>query len=199
MSEIRSTDEILSSRWGAVLNGDTQAYAHVHELLHPVLYRYAFAMLNDDALANDVVQDLFIKMWFRKDRIGMLKSVKAYFLTALRRQTLNQLRSLRRLQILTPAEPDIEFSAEDIIIEEEHKQDLRNKLARYLNELPKRQKEVVYLYYYEELSYEEISAIMEINYQSVLNLMQKAIKQLRGLVSQIPLLGPVWLISTIIF
>ncbi|WP_295127473.1 RNA polymerase sigma factor [uncultured Chitinophaga sp.] len=199
MSEIRSTDEILRSWWEAVLNGDTQAYAHVHELLHPVLYRYAFAMLNDDALANDVVQDLFIKIWFRRERIGMLQSVKAYFLISLRRQTLNQLRSLRRLQILAPTEPDIEFSAEDIIIEEEHKQDLRDKLARYLNELPKRQKEVVYLYYYEELSYEEIAAIMEINYQSVLNLMQKAIKQLRGLVSQIPLLGPVWLVSTIIF
>jgi RNA polymerase sigma factor (sigma-70 family) len=199
MSEIRSTDENLRIWWEAVLNGDTMAYSHVHELLHPVLYRYAFAMLNDGALASDVLQELFIKIWFRKEKIGALQNVRAFFLTALRRQTLNQLRSLRRLQILPPSEPDIEFSAEDIIVAAEQQQDIREKLARYLNELPKRQKEVIYLYYYEELSYEEIADVMEINYQSVLNVMQKALKQLRELISPFSLLGPVWLAARIIF
>ncbi|UYQ92411.1 sigma-70 family RNA polymerase sigma factor [Chitinophaga horti] len=199
MSEIRSTDDNLRIWWEAVLGGDTLAYSHVHELLHPVLYRYAFAMLNDEALANDVVQELFIKIWFKKERIGMLQNVRAFWLTALRRQTLNQLRSLRRLQILPPSEPDIEFSTEDIIITAEQQQDLKAKIARYLNELPKRQKEIIYLYYYEELSYDEIAGVMDINYQSVLNLMQKALKQLRELVSHLPLLGPVWLAAKIFF
>lgn len=198
MSDIQSTDQLLGGHWVEVLKGNTLAYSHVHELLHPVLYRYAFAMLSDDALANDVVQELFIKIWFRKERLGELQNVRAFFLTALRRQALNQLRSLRRLQIIAPAEPDIEFSAEDIIIAAEQKQGLKEKLALYLNQLPKRQKEVIYLYYYEELSYDEIAGVMGINYQSVLNLMQKAIKQLRELVARIAPLGPIWLAAKII-
>ncbi|MCK7558088.1 RNA polymerase sigma factor [Chitinophaga sedimenti] len=109
MSEILSTDDNLRIWWEAVLNGDTMAYSHVHELLHPVLYRYAFAMLNDEALAGDVLRELFIKIWFRKEKIGVLQNVRAFFLTALRRQALNQLRSLRRLQILLPPNPTLNF------------------------------------------------------------------------------------------
>lgn len=177
----------LTSYWTAVRTGDSRAYAHIHSKLHPVLYRYAFAMLGDEDLAQDVVQELFIRIWFKKENIGELQNVRAYFFTALRRSALNQLRGLRSMQILTPGEPDIEFSPEDILIGEEEQAALRERLSRYLNELPRRQKEVIFLRFYEELPYSEVAAIMKVNYQSVINLAHKAIAQLRTLMGQTPL------------
>jgi RNA polymerase sigma factor (sigma-70 family) len=186
MSDIHDQEALLNSYWKEVQQGDARAYSRLHEQLHPLLYRYAWAMLNDGELAADVIQDLFIKLWFRKERTGAIRNVKAFFLTALRRQTLNQLRSLKRLHITVPQEPDIVFSAEDIIIEEERHAGRREKISGYLNQLPKRQKEVIYLYFYEGLSYDEVAAVMNINYQSAVNLAHKAIKQLRGSIGGMP-------------
>ncbi|QEH39705.1 RNA polymerase sigma factor [Chitinophaga sp. XS-30] len=177
----------LTGFWTAVLQGDTKAYAVIHGHLHPELYRYAFAMLNAEELAEDAVQEVFIRIWYRKEKIGTLNSVRAFFFTAVRRQALNQLRGLRSLQILPPGEPDIAFSPEDILIAQEDQQERKRQLSRYLNQLPARQREVIYLRFYEELPYTEIAEIMQVNYQSVINLAHKAITQLRGLMGHIPL------------
>lgn len=177
----------LTGHWTAVRAGDSRAYAHIHGQLHPVLYRYAFVMLGDEDLAQDVVQELFIRIWHKKENIGELQNVRAYFFTALRRSALNQLRGLRTLQILPPSEPDIEFSPEDIVIGQEEEAALRVRLSHYLNQLPKRQKEVIFLRFYEELSYAEVADIMKVNYQSVVNLAHKAITQLRALMGKTPL------------
>lgn len=179
--------EDLTSYWEAVLQEDTRAYAHIHSHLHPVLFRYALAMLGDESLAEDAVQEVFIRVWYRKKETGSLRNVRAFFFIALRRQALNQLRGIRPMQILPGEEPDIEFSPEDIIIAAEQQTEQQLKLSQYLNQLPKRQKEVIYLRFYEELSYPEIAEIMKVNYQSVINLAHKAIAQLRNLMGQAPL------------
>ena len=55
----------------------------------------------------------------------------------------------------------------------------KESVSRLLNELPDRQKEVLFLKYYSNLKVTEISEVMNINYQSVLNMMHKAIKKMR--------------------
>lgn len=187
MPDAYEQGEDLTSSWQFVLQGDARAYAGIHGQLHPVLYRYAFAMLGNEDVAQDAVQEVFIRIWYKKETIGLLQNVRAFFFTALRRQALNQLRGLRSLQILPPSEPDIEFSPEDILIEQEHVAERQMKLSQYLNQLPRRQKEVIYLRFYEELSYTEIAGIMKVNYQSVINLAHKALTQLRGMMGHIPL------------
>lgn len=187
MPDAYEQGEDLTSSWHTVLQGDARAYARIHGQLHPVLYRYALAMLGNEDVAQDAVQEVFIRIWYKKETIGQLQNVRAFFFTALRRQALNQLRGLRSLQILPGTEPDIEFSPEDIIIEQEHATERQLKISQYLNQLPRRQKEVIYLRFYEELSYTEIAEIMKVNYQSVINLAHKALTQLRSMMGQIPL------------
>jgi RNA polymerase sigma factor (sigma-70 family) len=138
--------------------------------------------LNDEALADDAVQDLFIKIWNKRTSIGELQKVKSYFYTALRRQVLNQLRDLklRHLNITLAAQPDIEFSQEEILVKKEEDADLKEKILELLNALPKRQREVIYLHYFENMSLSQITEVMEINYQSVLNLKQRALQHMRS-------------------
>jgi RNA polymerase sigma factor (sigma-70 family) len=123
-----------------------------------------------------------VKVWVKRSVIGPLQKVKPYFFTAMRRQILNQLRNLhlRELRIGGLPRPDIDFSPEEIVVRNEEYLSLQAKIAAVLNELPKRQKEVIYLHYFEEMEYTQIAEIMGIHYQSVLNLTQKALQKLRS-------------------
>jgi RNA polymerase sigma factor (sigma-70 family) len=175
------TDQLFDW-WLQVLEGDTYAFQSIHGELFRGLYDYALKLLQDGELANDAVQELFVKIWVKRAVIGPLKKVKPYFFTALRRQVLNQLRNLqlRELRIGALPRPDIDFSPEEIVVRNEEYLSLQGKIAAVLNELPKRQKEVIYLHYFEEMDYTQIAEIMGIHYQSVLNLTQKALQKLRS-------------------
>jgi RNA polymerase sigma factor (sigma-70 family) len=175
------TDQLFDW-WLHALEGDTHAFQAIHGELFRGLYDYALKLLQDGELANDAVQELFVKIWVKRTVIGPLKKVKPYFFTALRRQVLNQLRNLqlRELRIGALPRPDIDFSPEEIVVRNEEYLSLQAKIAALLNELPKRQKEVIYLHYFEEMDYTQIAEIMGIHYQSVLNLTQKALQKLRS-------------------
>src|ERR1700743_1862876 len=145
------TDQ-LQGWWLLALEGDTHAFQSIHGELFRGLYDYALKLLQDGDLAGDAVQELFVKIWVKRNTIGPLQKVKPYFFTALRRQILNQLRNLRlrELRVGGLPRPDIDFSPEEIVVRKEDYATLQGKIAALLNELPKRQKEVIYLHYFEE-------------------------------------------------
>ena len=74
---------------------------------------------------------------------------------------------------------DIQFTPEEMLTHQESESFKTKNLAALLNKLPKRQREVIYLKYYYNLNTKQISEVMEVNYQSVVNFMHKAIKRLR--------------------
>lgn len=168
--------------WQRARDGDNVAFQSIHRELFNGLYYYAFKILQDSELAGDAVQELFVRIWTRRDRIGDIEKIKPYFFTVLRRQILNQMRNLRlqQLRISMMSQPVIEFSPEEIIVRNEEMSSVQQKIADLLNALPKRQKEVIYLHYFEDMDYTQIAAIMGIHYQSVLNLTQKALQKLRS-------------------
>jgi RNA polymerase sigma-70 factor (ECF subfamily) len=182
MKQAELHPEQLHYYWAGVLVNDNEAFKKIHSVLFNGLYNYALKFLNDEALAEDAVQELFVKIWVKRSSIGSITHVKSYFFTTLRRQMLNQLRNLKlkQLKIRTYNYPDIEFSREEIIIKEEHDAWLHQKIHELLNQLPARQREVVYLRYFENMSTTEITTVMKINYQSVQNLLQKAFEKLRA-------------------
>ncbi|HEV3326761.1 MAG TPA: RNA polymerase sigma factor [Puia sp.] len=192
------TDQ-LQHWWLLALEGDTRAFHSIHGELFRGLYDYAVKLLQDGQLADDAVQELFVKVWVKRGVIGPLQKVKPYFFTALRRQVLNQLRNrrLREMRIGGLPRPDIDFSPEEVFVRNEEYLSLQAKIADLLNELPKRQKEVIYLHYFEEMDYTQIAEVMGINYQSVLNLTQKALRKLRsaGLLSILLSLSALYLSS----
>jgi RNA polymerase sigma factor (sigma-70 family) len=192
------TDQ-LHDWWLQALEGDTRAFHAIHGELFRGLYDYAMKLLQDSQLADDAVQELFVKIWVKRAVIGPLQKVKPYFFTALRRQILNQLRNLhlRELRIGALPRPDIDFSPEEIVVRNEEYLSLQARIAVVLNELPKRQKEVIYLHYFEEMDYAQIAEVMGIHYQSVLNLTQKALRKLRSadLLSLLLSLSTLYLLS----
>ncbi len=136
-------------------------------------------MTHQQDLSQDCVQNLFIYLWNSRTHLSDIACIKPYLFKALRhdlhRLTAADDRKETRREI-----PDVPcFSPEEIVIEDETRQYLQQQIVQLLNELPARQREAVYLKYYEELDYKAIAQIMGIHYQSVINLLYKALTYLK--------------------
>jgi len=171
----------LSKLWDAVCLGNQDAYATLHTQLYPGLFSYVRSILRNEEEANDLLQDMFVKLWLKKESIGKIDNVKSYFYTAIRSIALNYIRQVKlresKLDDLTSV--DIQFSAEDIMTEKETSLKLKNTIAAALNKLPSRQREIIYLRFYESLDYAQIVEVTGIKYQSVVNHIHRAVQSLR--------------------
>lgn len=179
--------EVTDPLWTAFQQGDRQAFERIHARHYDCLFHYALRLLPDADTARDALQTLFLNLWRTRQRLGAVRSVRAYLLLSLKRQLLadvNRRRLAHRREVAYDTElPHADFSPEDFMVESETDLTQRALLVRMVNQLSARQKEVVYLRYYEELSYQEIADVLHINYQSVANLLQRSLKRLKELSS----------------
>ncbi|HEX8530404.1 MAG TPA: sigma-70 family RNA polymerase sigma factor [Cytophagales bacterium] len=168
--------------WLAFQRGEERAFAYLFHTYYNDLYHYALKIGRDEALAKDVLQELFASVWRTRAQLGAVKAIKPYLMKSLRRAVLRALS--RQKSLLAKARqspvPDIIFSPEEVVIRDESSSTRRGIVLQQLNGLSPRQREVIYLRYYDELSYDEIAQVMGLHYQSVMNHLHKALKALRS-------------------
>ena len=177
------TDKFL---WKALKEGDLNAFSVLFESYYPDLHDYGLKISKNTALTEDTLQDFFLYVFEHRENLSDLDTISPYLFTAYKRFLLNVIKKNRKIKSTDFSEEiiaDIKFTKEELIIEQET-EDFRTKnIYKLLNKLPKRQKEAIYLKYYSGLKATEISEIMDINYQSVVNTLHKAIKSLKEEIS----------------
>ncbi len=165
--------------WKKFKKGNRQAFEAIYREYYSSLYFYAVRITANKSLAQECVQDLFVTLWKTKKGLADISNIKPYLFKSLNRLIARSAPSFYGGPHTAKTKTDIAFSPEDLLIEAQDDLRKRETLTTVLNSLPARQKEVIYLKYYEELSYAEIAETLQINYQSVINLMYKAFKKLR--------------------
>jgi RNA polymerase sigma factor (sigma-70 family) len=165
--------------WKAFLQGNHSAFEQLFKSNYNALYQYALRFHHHDYLAHECVQQLFCQLWVSRERLSLVENVKAYLFKALRTYLHKESAYQQRLLGLENHRQAVTFSPEDIMVEDESDAYRKTIVADTLNVLPQRQREVIYLKYYENMTYPEIADVLEINYQSVVNLVFRAIKRLR--------------------
>ncbi|PSR56176.1 sigma-70 family RNA polymerase sigma factor [Adhaeribacter arboris] len=166
--------------WEGMRQGDEAALAQLHKTYYKSLFRYGVKLSQNAAISEDCLQDLFANLWATRQQISAVQSVKFYLFTSYRRLVLLHIKKQQKL--LHPffnQDPAIVFSAEEITMRSEADHEIAQKLIFLLNSLPKRQREVLYLRFYEDLSLTEIAQLMDLSYQSVLNYTQRALTNIR--------------------
>ena len=180
--------EQLVNLWDQSRAGDVNAYQSLHKLLYPQLYSYVQNMFWDEDQTNDLLQDLFVKLWQKRQTIGAITHVKAYFYRSARCMALNQLRNDKKNEDRdTVFQQELGTSVssyEEAITAKEHDNELLKALADALDQLPSRRREIIFLKFYSQLEYEQIVEITGIQYQSVVNHVHRAIASLRSLLVQ---------------
>lgn len=172
----QSIDEL---QWASFLKGDKCAFEGIFKTYYNSLFQYALRICKDSDLAHESVQNLFVNLWSSREKLSKAENVRAYLFSSLRRQMCREQKALASKATFPFPGPSLSFSPEDLMLENESSLMLKNQMTSALNTLPRRQREVLYLKYYEELPYQEISQVMHLNYQSVINLAYRALENLR--------------------
>ena len=176
------TDEKSTQLWDAFRGGDAEALAALFEAYYDALYGYGRKLTSDEELVKDCIQNLFQKLWRRRAGIRAAPLVKTYLFKALRRHLGDETKLLSRHRHLLPAYSDsfeVTYSHEEFLISQQTDAEQRHRLLAALNQLSKRQREALYLRFFDGFSYERVAEVMSLNTQSVRNLIFKALQVLR--------------------
>jgi len=171
-------ENIEQELWDAFRKGNEQAFSEIYQRYAGMLYNYGYNITSDAALVQDAMQDLFADLWRTQRKLSTTTSIKFYLFRSLRRR-------LNRLSAIRPAPDDLypadTESAETIKIRLEENLSQQQRLQQLIGLLPARQQEVLRLRFYDNFSWEEIADILQINEQSVRNLVQRAVVKMREL------------------
>ena len=163
--------------WESFKKRDPEAFRQLFRQFYPSLYLYGHKITQDKELLEDCIQDLFTELWLSPSH-NPVQSVRAYLLKALQYKLLKHLYKKSKVQLPGEDTP-FQVSHENLIILRENQAENGAKVKTAMGRLSPRQQEIVYLRFFQGLSYEEISDIMRINYQVARNLLSQSLKALR--------------------
>ena len=182
-------NHLLLDLWHQSQAGDSVAFCHLADKLYRTLFNYALNFTADREFIKDAIQDLLINIWEKRQRIDM-QFVTIYFLKSLRNQLLQEFRRQNNSNSFLDIEDIGQISDYKTVETEIEQNELYSenqvKVRSAINELPKRQKEAVFLKYFEGMDNEQIADLMQVNRQSVANLLFKALSTLKA---QIPVIS----------
>lgn len=151
------------------------------------LFAFGSRFTSDREMLKDCIQDVFVKLFTRRESLGPIDNVDSYLFISLRNRIHDEFR--RNGKITGDEVNDVNMQAvaeyEEYNHEQmEQQQELTNNVEKFFEKLSPRQRQIINLYYIEQRKYEDICRIMGINYQSVRNLMHRSISRLREYAGQ---------------
>lgn len=172
-----------SKLWIELKKGNSDALNVLFYTFYNDLYFYGIKLVNDNNLIIDTIQDVFSILWENKKKLSDVQNVRAYIFTIFRNKLLKV--SQKNINFFSLDDiskiPEKEFiiSQEDLIIEKETKSQISKSISAILEDLTDKQKEILYLKFYCNLSNTEICQTLQINKQSVSNLLNRSINTFR--------------------
>ncbi len=172
------TDESL---WKALRNGEAKALEFIYRREVDHLYSYAVRFTRDESMVMDAIQDTFEEVWNKRKNVSQQVIIRPYLMTAVRRRVLYIMKRKKNVFDITDFEIDFAEleNRETQWIKSEEAKESHIKLHQSMEFLSARQKEALYLRFFQNLSYDDICTIMDINYQSVRNLISQALKKIK--------------------
>ena len=171
------TSELLSN----FINGDTAAFSKLYNLHVNLLYNYGCKLTTDVELLKDCIQDVFIKIYNKRTELDTVANFKSYIIISLKNKLCDE--SRKRVNLSDVAVEELDVVSSDNIERDyiDNENEILNNVfvTKILDQLSPRQRKAIILYYIEEKKYEEICIIMEMNYQSVRNLIHRGISKMR--------------------
>ena len=172
------------------VEGNDKAYSVIYKLYAGNLYAFGLSLGARTEVIEDAIHDVFVEIYTHRHYLKKINNLKYYLLTAFRNRLFLLMKENSKIQEIT--ERDInglfEVDYQQLWIENENDTQKQDLVKRLLSELNQNQREAIYLRYVEGLSCEEIARLMNINYQSVKNLIHRSIKKLKSVIAFVVIL-----------
>ena len=168
--------------WKSFKLGNWSAYEALYKKYFSILNNYGFKFTKENELVEDAVHDLFVRLWTSRERLSDPESVKNYLFKSMRNILLRKMKSEEKFTDIDGQEYPLSFSISygTETFQRIEDQELRARIRFFIETLPARQQEIIFLRFYEELSYEEIAGVMSISINSAYKLLYKALDNLQN-------------------
>lgn len=174
--------------WEKMKSGDEKSLSEIFTFYYSDLYKYGIKIFDLPDLVKDSIQDVFMRIWEKRSSIGDVQNPRAYLISSVRRKLFANkefhFAEISDELLKNHGKQNFSFAANEFMELGEISKQIRNSLVQAINGLPERQRELVFLRFYYNLRYLEIARIMEVNEQTVRNLMQRTLSNLRNKVDR---------------
>lgn len=150
------------------INSDQAAYRELFILLHARLKQFAYSILKSGEEAEELVSDVFIGIWQKRDQLGKINSPLLYFYTSTKNLALNRLSKQKKQVNLSPEEwlvqvNSVYFDPVQLMLTEE----MLRQVRKAVNELPLRCRLIFKLVKEDGLRYREVAELLQLSVKTV--------------------------------
>jgi len=162
-----------------IRQGDIGQFESLFRSSYASLVRYAKTLIKDHDTAEEIVQDLFFRLWQDKEKLNIESSLNGYLFRSVHNKCLHYIEHIRvverHAEEISYRQADSQESPSDILQYKE----LETRIARILERLPERCGQIFYMSRFEGLKYTEIAEKLSVSVKTVESNMGRALKEFR--------------------
>lgn len=162
---------------------EKQSYKQLYLLHYRKLYNYGRKFTDNITLIEDSIQDVFLDYWKKEEGAVQQAALTGYLFSAFRYSLFHKLNRDRKTVAWEQETEEPDFSADHVLLQTEATLEMQQKVQQALLQLTGKQREALFLRFYEGLAYEEIAVIMGITTKASYKLMARSLLQLKNTLS----------------
>jgi len=165
-------------------SGDYDAFTLLYNKYSRPLAQYGLKFINDRCTIEDCLHDVFVWLWTNRRKLNIQYAVKSYLFKAVRTSILHRIQKQNKVHSLQPQKEheyqfDWQLTPEAQVLHNEQQRLVRQQIEQVLHKLTAKQKEVIYLRYYEGLRFEAIAQNMNLSVKACYKLIGRALATMR--------------------
>lgn len=166
--------------WLNIKAGNKSCFNELFRQYYSELYYYGIKIFPDSEFVKECIQEVFIRIWETRENLSDIQNIKSYLIVSLRRKILiTKEKNSNHITITHAENYPFFFDENEFEKHQEISDEIRRILLNSVNSLTKKQREIVMLLFYHELSYPEVAQVMGISIPAVRNLMYRTLIHLR--------------------
>ena len=160
-------------------NSDERAFKRFFDIYAGRLYQFAFSFIKTKPVAEEVVSDVFFKVWLNKEGLKHIGNIKGYLFKATYNTSLNYLNEEKRRKAISMEDIKVDLSVDLICPETELiNKELKTQIENAIESLPPRCKLIYKMAKVEQMKYKEIAALLDISVKTIDHQLTIAIKKI---------------------
>jgi RNA polymerase sigma factor (sigma-70 family) len=192
LGELRdqNKDRSDSELWKSFKDGNEEAFVTIYKNYVNFLFNIGIQYCPDEDLVKDCLQDFFVSLMDKRENLADVRDIKFYLIKAFVRRIIHYLKKTKKTQVIGSKEAfSIELISDDRFIDSMFDEEQLKKLDDAIKKLGEKEREAIYYYYYQNLSYAQIAEIYHYEHvSSARRLIYKCLEKLKEKYILIPLI-----------
>lgn len=166
----------------AIKGGDTKSFEKLFERYYDRYFSFACALLHDADAAEDVLQNVFLKLWLGRDRLDENRSIENYLLVSVRNEIFDYLRLKYNQTVVRGETPEKEDASADIE-EEMFWSETSDRMDKIIKNMPPQRQRIFMMSRYENMASKDIADALGLSVRTVERHIYLALQDLKQIIS----------------